>query len=450
MLEFEKTRSTIIGESKAIRQICQTIGKFAKTDHTFLVQGETGVGKERVADAIHIHSKVSHGPFIKVNCAALPDSLIESELFGHIKGAFTDAHISRNGRFEEAQGGTILLDEIGTMSLFGQAKLLRVLQDKEFQPVGSSTTIRTNARIIATTNIPLEKAIAEGDFRADLYHRLNMVPIHIPPLRERRGDIPLLVYHFLREFCAETSKDIYGFSREVFEHIIDSNWPGNIRQLKSFVRYCIVNEDARIVQPESCSYGIAKEAAGELSEVQKPVLFDGVSLKSSLRAIEGQIIREVLSLVEGKKSQAARVLKIDKRNLSYFLKKHNLGLSEKSQEIPVTSFAEKRKSNRIGLSLPISLHFSGVCVNSPYEKSIIFTEDVSDFGLRFNVSFPPPCHQVGFSFMMRDSIEKVEGNICWFRKKDFSGYTIGAKIVKNNNLARFLKESLSSTFLLSR
>ena len=446
MVGFERGHSAIIGESKAIRQVCQTIGKFAKTDYTALIQGETGVGKERVAEAVHNHSKVSHGPFIKVNCAALPDSLIESELFGHIKGAFTDAHISRKGRFEEAQGGTILLDEIGTMSLFGQAKLLRVLEDKKFQLVGSSTTIRTNARIIATTNIPLEKAVAEGDFRADLYHRLNMVPIYVPPLRKRRGDIPLLVYHFLREFCAETNKDIYGFSRELFEHIIDFDWPGNVRQLKNFARYCIMNEDTRIVQLESCSYGIAKEAAGELLEGKhQPVLFDGVSLKSSLRAIEGQIIRHVLSLVKGKKSQAARVLKIDNRNFSYFLKKHNLGCSEKSQEMPFTSFAEKRRSNRLSLSLPLFLHFSGVCVNSPYEKSIIFTENVSSFGLRFNLLFPPPGQQVGFSFMMRDSLEKMEGNICWFRENDFSGYTIGAKIVKNNSLARFLKESLPST-----
>lgn len=444
MYGFEIPHYAIIGESKSMRQLCRTIGKFAKTDYTVLIQGETGVGKERVAEAIHIHSKVSHGPFLKVNCAALPDSLIESELFGHIKGAFTDARISRKGRFEEAQRGTILLDEIGTMSLFGQAKMLRVLEDKEFQPVGSSTTIRTNARIIATTNTPLEKAIAEGDFRADLYHRLNMVPIHIPPLRERKGDIPLLLYHFLREFCAETSKDIYGFSREVFEHIIDFDWPGNVRQLKNFVKYCVVNEDSRIVQPESCYYGIAKETAGELPE-DKPVLFDGISLKSSLRAIEGQIIRHVLSLVKGKKSQAARVLKIDNRNFSYFLKKHNLGLSEKSQEIPFTSFAEKRRSNRLSLSLPLFLHFSGVCVNSPYEKSIIFTENVSNFGLRFNLLFPPPGQQVGFSFMMRDSLEKMEGNICWCRKKDFLGYTIGAKIVKNNNLARFLKESFPSS-----
>lgn len=356
MLEFERALSTIIGESKAIRQICKTIGKFAKTDHTILIQGETGVGKERVAEAVHIHSKVSHGPFIKVNCAALPDSLIESELFGHIKGAFTDAHISRKGRFEKAQSGTILLDEIGTMSLFGQAKLLRVLEEKEFQPVGSSATIRTDARIIATTNIPLEKAVAKGDFRADLYHRLNMVPIHIPPLKESKEDIPLLVYYFLEKFSAETKKNIYGFSRQVFEDVINFDWPGNVRQLKNFVRYCIVNEDTRIVQPESCSYDIAKEVADEPAK-DRPVLFDNVSLKTSLRAIEGQIIRDVLSMVKGKKSQAARILKIDKRNLSYFLKKHNLWAFQKKPF--ATPFIEKRSSERLGLSLPLSLHFSG-------------------------------------------------------------------------------------------
>lgn len=441
MLEFEKTLSAIIGESKAIRQVCQTIGKFAKTDHTVLIQGPTGVGKELVSKALHAHSNVSHGPFIKVNCATLPDNLIESELFGHIKGAFTDAHISRKGRFEEAQSGTILLDEIGTMSFFGQAKLLRVLEEKEFQPVGSSSTIKCNARIIATTNVHLEKAVAKGNFRADLYHRLNMVPIYIPPLQKRRGDIPLIVYHFLEKFCAETKKDIYGFSREVFEHIMNSDWPGNVRQLRNFVGYCVIAEDTRIIQPESCSYDIREKTAGELPEY-KPELFDGLSLKTSLRVIEGQIIRYALSLAKGKKSQAALVLKIDKKNLSYFLKKHSLGRPEKSQEIPFASFAEKRSSNRLSLSLPLSLHLSRGA-NSPYEKSIIFTKDVSSRGLRFNLLFSPP--DIRVSFMMPGFLEKIKGRICWLRKKDFSGYTIGAEIAQNNNLARFLKESLSSS-----
>ena len=440
--------SSIVGESKSIRGICRRIGKFAKTDHTVLIQGETGLGKELVAEAIHFHSKVSNGPFIKVNCAALPENLLESELFGHIKGAFTNAHISRKGRFEEAQNGTILLDEIGTMSLFGQAKLLRVLQEKEFQSVGSSATIRTNARIIATTNVPMEKAVAEGDFRADLYYRLNMVPIYISSLRERREDIPLLIYHFLKECCAETNRNIYGFSRQVFEDIMDFDWPGNVRQLKNFVRYCILNEDTNIVQPESRPYGIVKETAGKPCE-KKTLLFDGVSLKTSLKFIEGQIIRDILLQVKGKKSQVARILKIDKRNLTYFLNKHNLGAPEKSQQIPFTSFAEKRISKRLGLSLPLLLHFSGG-VNSSYEKSIVFTEDVSNLGLRFNLLFPPPGHQVRFSLMMSDSLENMKGKICWFRKKDFSGYTVGAEIVKNNNLTKFLKESLSSSPICPR
>jgi DNA-binding NtrC family response regulator len=443
MLEFEKTLSTIIGESKAIRQVCQTIGKFAKTDHTVLIQGPTGVGKELVSKALHAHSNVSHGPFIKVNCAVLPDNLIESELFGHIKGAFTDAHISRKGRFEEAQSGTILLDEIGTMPFFGQAKLLRVLEEKEFQPVGSSTTIKCNARIIATTNVHLEKAVAKGNFRADLYHRLNMVPIYIPPLQKRREDIPLIVYHFLEQFCAEIKKDICGFSREVFEHIMNSDWPGNVRQLKNFVGYCVIAEDTRIIQPESCPYDIREKTAGELLEYN-PELFDGLSLKTSLRDIEGQIIRYVLSLAKGKKSQAALILKIDKRNLSYFLKKHSLGLPEKSQKIPFASFAEKRSSNRLSLSFPFSLHLRRGA-NSPYEKLIIFTKDISSRGLRFNLPFSPPDRQIRVSFMMPGFLEKIKGRICWLRKKDFSGYTIGAEIAKNNKLAKFLKERLSSS-----
>jgi transcriptional regulator with PAS, ATPase and Fis domain len=440
-LPGEQTFSAIIGESKAIRQICSVIGKFAKTDYTVLIQGDTGVGKERVAEAIHAHSKVSEGPLVRVNCAALPDSLIESELFGHIKGAFTGASISHKGLFETAQNGSILLDEIGAMSLLGQAKLLRVLQEKEFHPVGSSTTIRTNARVIATTNTPLEKAIADGSFRADLYHRLNMVPIHIPPLCERKEDIPLMIYYFMKEFCAETNKDIHGFTRSVFEDIMDFDWPGNVRQLKNFVRYCILNEDTQIVQPESRPYSAHKETAGEHSE-NKALLFDGVSLKTSLRLMEGQIICQVLSLVKGQKSEAAGILKIHRKNLSYFLKKHDLGewgLRNRKESFNA-GFIEKRRAERRALSVPISLHFSGGRVSAPSDgKWIVFTEDISSRGLRFGIPFPPPGHIVHLSLRV-PHFEKVEGRICWSRKKELSRYMIGAEIPGGYDLAQSLRE----------
>jgi transcriptional regulator with GAF, ATPase, and Fis domain len=429
--------TSIIGESKAIRRICRTIGKFAKSDYTFLIQGDTGVGKERIAEAIHAHSLRPDGPFVKVNCAALPDGLIESELFGHIRGAFTGAHSSRMGLFAKGQNGTILLDEIGAMSPSGQAKLLRVLQEKEFQPVGSSSAVRTNARIIASSNTLLERAAADGSFRPDLYHRLNIVPIHIPPLRERREDIPLLIHHFLKEYCAELDLDIYGFNRQVFENMMNFDWPGNVRQLENFVAYCVVKEDTRIVQAESCPYVIDKTT--EADTLHKELsLFDNISLKSSLVLIEGRIIQDVLLQVKGKKSEAARILKIDKKNLAYFLKKHNLGGRECASPLSRIPFTEKRRVGRLDFSVPVSFHFPEENNRlTSHHESIVFTEDISSRGLRFSIPFSPPHHEVHLALNGSARLEEIEGRVCWSSQRG-AQYVVGTEVLKGFDLTRLL------------
>ena len=414
-----------------MRHVREKISKFAKTDDTILIQGETGVGKELVADAIHASSRVSHGPFVKVNCAAIPETLLESELFGHRKGAFTDAYASRKGQFEEAQNGTILLDEIGLMSLFAQAKLLRVLQDKEFQPVGSPITVRTNARIIATTNVNLEKAVAKGRFRSDLYYRLNEIPIYIPSLRERKEDVPPLIDHFLNEFCAELGKVICGLSLETFENLINFDWPGNVRQLKSFIKYAATAETSRIIQLKNIPCSLKKKHDVDAFPQKGSSLFDGNSLKTSLMTIERRIILEALAHARGKKSKAARILKIDRRNLEYYLRKHNMGFPGKTQEIPFV--AEKRQCKRVSVSLPICYCFkNGRGGRQAHRKSVTFTEDISNSGLRFSL-FSPPFGEIDkkvlLSIQASGSHMDIEGRVRWVRKNNISRYCMGAEFI---------------------
>ncbi|MGH8491062.1 MAG: sigma-54 interaction domain-containing protein [Gammaproteobacteria bacterium] len=233
---------SIIGQSGKIRTVCRLIGSVAKTDATVLIQGESGTGKEIVANAIHAHSHRCHGPFVKVNCAALTETLLESELFGHVKGAFTGAIRDRRGRFKQADGGTILLDEVGSMPLTGQAKLLRVLQEREFEPVGTSVTTPVNVRVIAATNVELAKGVADGTFREDLYYRLNVFCIPLPPLRERKEDIALLAQHFLRAYREAIGNDIRSIAPETIALLIEHDWPGNVRELANAVEHAVIVE----------------------------------------------------------------------------------------------------------------------------------------------------------------------------------------------------------------
>jgi Nif-specific regulatory protein len=230
----------LIGQSKSIQQVLATAGTAAKSNAPILISGETGTGKELVANVIHYNSPRSKGPLVKVNCGALPETLLESELFGHVKGAFTGAIQNRKGRFELAHQGTLFLDEVSEMSPRLQVKLLRVLQDGEFEPVGGTQTIRVDVRVVAATNTDLKEAIRQSRFRQDLYYRLNVVPIHLPPLRQRREDIPMLVDHFLEKYNRENSKAVTKISREVLDHLLAYSWPGNVRELENCIEHAVV------------------------------------------------------------------------------------------------------------------------------------------------------------------------------------------------------------------
>lgn len=302
----------IVGQSQQIRKVCSLIGLVSKTDTTVLIQGESGTGKELIAQAVHFHSRRAHGPLIKVNCAALTETLLESELFGHRKGSFTGAMQDRKGRFKLADGGTIILDEIGSMSLAGQAKLLRVLQEREFEPVGDSQTVKVNVRVIAITNADLITAIHEGKFREDLYYRLNAFPIHLLPLRERKVDIPLLARHFLKECQIALKKDVEDLDLAAAQMLMDYGWPGNIRELKNAVEYAVIMEKGRMLRASSFPDKLRHDSSRRRS------------LKDRVESAERQIILEALSGANGIKSRAARLLGIDRRNFSYFLHKHGI------------------------------------------------------------------------------------------------------------------------------
>jgi len=313
LIETNLNFPSIIGQSPQIREVCRLIGLVAQTEATVLIQGESGTGKELVAQAVHFHSRRSARPLIKVNCAALTETLLESELFGHKKGAFTGAIQDRKGRFKLADGGTIILDEIDSLSLSGQAKLLRVLQEKEFEPVGDSTTMRVDVRVVAITNADLTKAIDEGRFREDLYYRLNAFPIRLPPLRERREDIPLLVRHFLQGYSTSLRKRITDIDFNALSLMIDYAWPGNVRELENTVEYAVILENERLLCVGSLPDKLRREPKPDRS------------LKRRLEIAERQIILEALSATKGVKNHAATLLGIDRRNFSYFLNKHGIG-----------------------------------------------------------------------------------------------------------------------------
>jgi len=306
----------LIGQSEKIRDVCRRIGLVAPTDSTVLIQGESGTGKELVAQAIHFHSRRAHQPFIKVNCAALPENLIESEFFGHVRGAFTGAVRDRQGRFTQADGGTILLDEIGSLPLTSQAKLLRVLQEKEFEPLGASTTGRVDVRIIAADNGDLAQAHRVGIFREDLYYRLNVFPIVVPPLRERREDVPLLIEHFLQKYAHLRNDQVCRVSPEAAQAMIEHDWPGNIRELENAIQYAIIIEPTHELQAASLPL-LMNGAHRREHEAHLP-------LREKLRGVEKQMLLEALARSHGVKMKAAELLGIHPKNLSQLLRKHQL------------------------------------------------------------------------------------------------------------------------------
>jgi transcriptional regulator with GAF, ATPase, and Fis domain len=308
----------LVGQSEKIREVCRRIGQVAPTDSTVLTQGESGTGKELVAQAIHFHSRRCHKPFIKVNCAALPEALIESELFGHVRGAFTGAVRDRKGRFAQADGGTILLDEIGSLPVACQAKLLRVLQEREFEPVGSSATMKVDVRVITSCNVNLVKAVAAGAFREDLYYRLNVFPIVVPPLRERRDDVPLLAEHFLRKYAHLSNHDLCCISPAALTAMVDYDWPGNVRELENAIEHALIVETTNTIQLSSLPLHMNYRC------VQKNENDNSLPLREKLRLVEKQMLIDALVRSKGVKKNAAQLLGIDPKNLSHLLRKHGL------------------------------------------------------------------------------------------------------------------------------
>jgi DNA-binding NtrC family response regulator len=306
----------IVGRSRRMQEVIRTSEVVAKSKSTVLITGETGTGKEMVARAIHYHSAQREMPLIKVNCAAIPETLLESELFGHVRGAFTGATSSKKGKFALADGGTIFLDEIGTMSPALQAKLLRVLQEREFEPLGSERTQKVDVRVIAATNRDLRQMVADGRFQEDLYYRLNVIPIHIPPLRERREDVPVLVEHFIEKHAQRAGKRIDKLAPGVIEALQAAEWPGNVRELENTVERAVVLSPTTVIEAQAVRILGAPSAPA-------PGL-PSLSLRQNIDWTERETVRRALDSAGGVKKDAAELMGISQRALSYYLAKHRV------------------------------------------------------------------------------------------------------------------------------
>jgi two-component system response regulator HydG len=285
---------------------------------TVLLQGESGTGKELMADLIQSRSSRAGGPYVKINCGAIPETLLESELFGHEKGAFTDARNRRLGKFEEANGGTLFLDEIGEMSLSAQVRLLRVLQNGEFTRIGSNEVIKTDVRVIAASNIDLEEAVREGKFRRDLFYRLNVYPITLPPLVERREDIPLLAIHFLEHFKQRSNKNITGITEKALARLRRYDWPGNVRELENAIERAVIIAQGRLITVDDLPDAV--RGAESETDARKTV---EVEVGTALDEIEKRVILETLAYTRGDKSRAAQILGIGRKTLYRKLQQYN-------------------------------------------------------------------------------------------------------------------------------
>jgi two-component system response regulator PilR (NtrC family) len=309
----------IVGASGSMKRVFDLIRSIAPTSSTVLVNGESGTGKELVAKAIHALSPRRDAAFVSVNCAALPENLLESELFGHMKGAFTDAHQTKKGLFETAHRGTLLLDEVGEMPVSMQVKLLRALQEKRVRRVGATEEVEVDVRVIAATNRPLEAMVRERRFREDLFYRLNVIPINVPPLRDRRDDIPLLAEHFLRAFAQEMGKGVTAFSAETMERLTSYSWPGNVRELENVVERAVAIESTDTVRLEQ----LPESMLSPLSvSADTPALGDGFSLDQHLSTVEADLLRKALQQSAGDRTLAARLLGVTPRSLRYLMSKH--------------------------------------------------------------------------------------------------------------------------------
>jgi two-component system nitrogen regulation response regulator GlnG len=337
--EEDTVADAIVGRCRAMKEVYKSIGRVASQNLTVLLLGESGTGKEVVAQAIYHHSGRSTGPFQAINCAAIPDALLESEIFGHEKGAFTDAHRQRIGKLEQADKGTLFLDEVGDMSPMTQARLLRVLQDQTFERVGGNTPIKVDARIIAATNYDLKQLVAEGLFRSDLYFRLSVVTIHLPPLREREDDLCVLAEYFLRKYSNEFGKDIRSLAPETLECLEQYHWPGNVRELESVMKQSLLTARGNILLPEfvpilSTHGALNTSERGNDEYLSKSFVAERLESGSetlhaeAIAKAEYQLFRQVLQYTTGNQLKAATILGISRVTLRRKLKSLGIDASD--------------------------------------------------------------------------------------------------------------------------
>ena len=313
----------IVGNSPAMQEVYKTVGKVAKADATVLITGESGTGKELVAEALHFNSNRRSGPLVKVSCAALPESLLEAELFGHEKGSFTGAMTQRRGRFEMADKGTIFLDEIAEMTMPTQTKLLRVLQERKIERIGSNLPIKVDIRIVCATNKDLQKQVEQGKFRDDLYYRLNVINIHMPPLRDRKEDIPSLVEHFLAKHRYSATAQPAAISEEAIRRLMEYNWPGNVRELENVIERAVVLSRGQIITSRELPFGEHDAGEGEEGEGGEEK-GDSSFFKKSVAQFEKDLIMKALRDANGNRSKAAEMLGIYRRLLYAKIKEYGL------------------------------------------------------------------------------------------------------------------------------
>lgn len=325
----------VIDKQSKMFEVLNNVKRMAQSKASVLIQGESGTGKEIIAQSIYSHSQRNSKPFIKVNCAALSESLLESELFGHEKGAFTGADIKRMGRFELANGGTLLLDEISEVSPKIQSKLLRVLELEEFERVGGSKTLKVDVRVIATTNRDLEQEIEKGNFRQDLYFRLNVIPVIVPPLRERREDIPVLAEYFLEKFKSGMDTPLKEISKEAIDILVQYDWPGNVREIKNLIHRCTVMIDSEVLMPVHFE---------NMLNMQKPKKSNEISVGQTIEDVERELIYKTLEKTGGNKTRAAEILDVTPRTLRNKLSRYKELQSEFGLNIEADIDDESRVS----------------------------------------------------------------------------------------------------------
>lgn len=324
-LKTKQKFDQIVGTSEAIRHVLDLVDRVADSDSTVLITGESGTGKELIARAVHFNSPRSTGPFIPINCGAIPSELLESELFGHVKGAFTGAISNRVGRFEMADGGTLFLDEIGDLEPNLQVKILRALQERCFEPVGSTKTVSVNVRVITATNIDLDKAVIEGNFREDLYYRLNVIPIQIPGLRERKTDIPLLLSHFLELYGRTKGRNLTGFTSEALDCLSHYAWPGNIRELENLVERLTILKGQGIVDVHDLPPKYRAQNTQSVVQISHhDIPEEGLDFNTAVDAYENNLILRALEKTGWNRNQAAALLRLNRTTLVEKIKKKGL------------------------------------------------------------------------------------------------------------------------------